>query len=149
VTNGAFNYTGHANIANWPKVLAEAKKLNVRTVLPGHGPPGGADLIDGEAQFMTELHKAVQDAQADEVTLRILHQTIKKVTEDLDTFGFNTAISQMIFQSSTQYNVRPQSVLNSSCRSWPRLLPGHICEELWARLATPRHCLTNPGSKFK
>ena len=31
-----------------------------------------------------------------EETLRLLHQTIKKVTEDLDTLSFNTAVSQMM-----------------------------------------------------
>jgi glyoxylase-like metal-dependent hydrolase (beta-lactamase superfamily II) len=64
VTNGAYNFTGHANIANWPNVLAQARKLDVKTVLPGHGGPGGADLIDGEARFMTELYKAVQSEMA-------------------------------------------------------------------------------------
>jgi leucyl-tRNA synthetase len=28
--------------------------------------------------------------------LNVLHNTIKKVSEDIDTFGFNTAISQMM-----------------------------------------------------
>jgi cyclase len=60
VTNGAYNYTGHANIANWPQVLAKAGKLDVKNVLPGHGPPGGPELISGEARFMTELRNAVQ-----------------------------------------------------------------------------------------
>ena len=60
VTNGAYNYTGHANIANWPKLLAQAGKLDVKTVLPGHGGPGGPELIAGEARFMTELYKAVK-----------------------------------------------------------------------------------------
>jgi hypothetical protein len=29
-------------------------------VLPGHGEPGGKELIAGQAEFMTELRKAVQ-----------------------------------------------------------------------------------------
>jgi len=60
--NGPFNYTADANIANWPKVVAAAQKLDVAHVLPGHGGPGGKELLAGQAQFMTELHSAVQAA---------------------------------------------------------------------------------------
>ena len=38
----------------------------------------------------------LQNAQADEATTRLLHQTIKKVGGDIETFGFNTAISSMM-----------------------------------------------------
>jgi glyoxylase-like metal-dependent hydrolase (beta-lactamase superfamily II) len=60
VVNGPYNSTADANIGNWPTVLAAAGKLKVKTVLPGHGEPGGRELIAGQAQFMTELLKAVK-----------------------------------------------------------------------------------------
>ena len=60
VVNGPYNATMDANIGNWPTVLRSAGKLKVKHVLPGHGLPGGRRLIDGQAQFMTELHKAVK-----------------------------------------------------------------------------------------
>lgn len=60
VVNGAYNATMDADIANWPIVLQHAGKLKVKTVLPGHGLPGGKELIEGQAQFMTELMKAVR-----------------------------------------------------------------------------------------
>ena len=60
--NGAFNYTADAHIANWPKVIAAAQKLDVAHVLPGHGGPGGKEILDGQARFMTELLAAVQAA---------------------------------------------------------------------------------------
>jgi cyclase len=60
--NGPYNYTADADIANWPKVIAAAQKLDVAHVLPGHGGPGGKELLAGQAQFMTELHSAVQAA---------------------------------------------------------------------------------------
>jgi len=62
ITNGPFNYTGDGNIGNWPKVAEAAQSLAVEVVLPGHGGLGGADLIEGERRFMTELHAAVQKA---------------------------------------------------------------------------------------
>ena len=62
VVNGPYNYTGDGNIGNWPNVVKAAQKLNVKTVLPGHGVPGGPDLMAGQALFMTELHRAVKSA---------------------------------------------------------------------------------------
>jgi len=49
-----------ANIGNWPSVLKSAEKLKVKYVLPGHGLPGGKELLVGQGQFMTELYKAVK-----------------------------------------------------------------------------------------
>ena len=62
VTNGPYNYTNDGNIGNWPKVAKAAQKLNVTHVLPGHGEPGGKEVLAGEERFMTELHKAVKSA---------------------------------------------------------------------------------------
>ncbi len=63
-TNGPYNNTADANLGNWPKVLASAEKLNPRFVLPGHGPAGGPEILTGQANFMTELVKAVRQAVA-------------------------------------------------------------------------------------
>ena len=76
ITNGPFNYTGDGNIGNWPKVAEAAQALDVEVVLPGHGGLGGADLIEGERRFMTELHAAVKKAIDDGNEL-----------EDIVTFG--------------------------------------------------------------
>jgi len=64
VANGPHNYTGDGNIANWPAVIRKAQKLQVKMVLPGHGEPGGPDVLEGQAQYMIALHKAVGDAIA-------------------------------------------------------------------------------------
>ena len=61
VVNGPYNNTADAHIGNWPTVLQAAEKLKVKYVLPGHGVMGGRELITGQAQFMTELYKAVKD----------------------------------------------------------------------------------------
>lgn len=62
VTNGPYNFTGDSSIANWPNVLRQAQRLKITHVLPGHGPAGGKDLLEGQAQFLIELRKAVQAA---------------------------------------------------------------------------------------
>ena len=60
VVNGPYNATMDANIANWPTVIHTAERLKIKFVLPGHGLPGGREVMAGQAQFMTELHKAVK-----------------------------------------------------------------------------------------
>jgi len=62
VVNGPFNYLGHANSSNWPNVIDQAQKLKASTVLPGHGVPGGPEVLSGQRQFFVELRKAVGDA---------------------------------------------------------------------------------------
>lgn len=57
-TNGPYNFTADANVANWPKVMESAQKLDVKQVLPGHGPAGGKEVLEGQKQFMLELRKA-------------------------------------------------------------------------------------------
>jgi len=49
-----------ASIANWPLVLRTVQKLKVKHVLPGHGLPGGREVLTGQEQFLTELYKAVK-----------------------------------------------------------------------------------------
>ncbi len=60
VVNGPYNATMDAHIGNWPNVLRAVDKLKIKYVLPGHGVPGGRELVNGQAQFMTELYKSVK-----------------------------------------------------------------------------------------
>lgn len=60
VVNGPYNYTGDAHVGNWPNVVRAVQKLNAKTVLPGHGLPGGPEVLVGQAAFFVELRKAVE-----------------------------------------------------------------------------------------
>jgi len=60
--NGPYNYTGDANLGNWPNVLRAAQKLDAVHVLPGHGGPGGREILEGQTRFFTELMAAVRKA---------------------------------------------------------------------------------------
>jgi glyoxylase-like metal-dependent hydrolase (beta-lactamase superfamily II) len=62
VANGPYNFTADGNIYNWPKVIDSALELDVDRVLPGHGAPGGRDVLIGQRAFFLELHKAVAAA---------------------------------------------------------------------------------------
>ena len=59
VVNGPYNFTPDGNVGNWPNVVRAAQKLGAEHVLPGHGGPGGKEVLEGQIQFMTELHQAV------------------------------------------------------------------------------------------
>ena len=43
-------------------MLRNSGTLSAAIVLPGHGPPGGSELLEGQARFLNELHKAVDAA---------------------------------------------------------------------------------------
>jgi leucyl-tRNA synthetase len=81
------------------------------------------------------LAPAVKETEPDEETARLLHQTIHKVGSDIETFGFNTAISaMMIFVNHlAKQAVRPRSVVESFILLLAPFAP-HIAEELWQRL---------------
>jgi phosphoglycerate dehydrogenase-like enzyme/glyoxylase-like metal-dependent hydrolase (beta-lactamase superfamily II) len=64
--NGAFNFMGHSDSASWIRVLERAQKLDVKWVLPGHGPVAGKDLLEKQKRYFVDLRKQVQEGiQAD------------------------------------------------------------------------------------
>ena len=69
VVYGPFNGTGDANIGNWASVVRQAMKLQVKHVLPGHGPVGGREILVGQETFLRELYAAVKSAIADKKKL--------------------------------------------------------------------------------
>jgi glyoxylase-like metal-dependent hydrolase (beta-lactamase superfamily II) len=62
VANGPYNALMDANVANWPKVIQQARKLKVAHVLPGHGGAAGPEILSGQENFFLELHKSVKAA---------------------------------------------------------------------------------------
>ncbi|TLY45038.1 MAG: leucine--tRNA ligase, partial [Nitrospirae bacterium] len=66
---------------------------------------------------------------------RLLHQTVKKVTDDLEALRFNTAIAQMMVFTNevTKLKTRPRALLEPFVLLLAPFAP-HIAEELWERL---------------
>ncbi len=89
-------------------------------------------IVDEDTERLSDT---VKEAQADEATLRLLNQTIKKVGDDIESFGFNTAISaMMIFVNHLgKQGVRPKSVVEKFVLILAPFAP-HIAEELWEKL---------------
>ncbi len=81
------------------------------------------------------LSRAVVESEPTLDQKRLLHQTIKKVTEDVEELRFNTAIAQMMVFTNevTKLNERPRSLLEPLILLLAPFAP-HLCEELWERL---------------
>jgi glyoxylase-like metal-dependent hydrolase (beta-lactamase superfamily II) len=60
-TNGPHNFTGDASIRSWPNVLTKAMKWDIKYVLPGHGAPGGTEILAGQRKYFQVLGAAVAE----------------------------------------------------------------------------------------
>ncbi len=92
------------------------------------------EVIGADGQLNAKLGTAPDSAELD----KLLHETIKKVTEDINELRFNTAISQMmIFANALQ---KAPTVNRGTVLAFLQLLAPfapHFAEELWARLGQP------------
>jgi leucyl-tRNA synthetase len=91
-------------------------------------------IVNEDAESIC-LNAAVSDAAATGEQLRVLHKTIKVVTEDMETLRFNTAISRLMefVNYFTAQSVRPRSCVEPFVLMLAPLAP-HLAEELWHAL---------------
>ena len=92
-------------------------------------------LMDENQAGEWELSSRVQDVAPEKSQRKILHATIKKVTEDIESLSFNTAISQMMVFVNAFINAPSISV--SAIRTFLVLLSPfapHIASELWEKM---------------
>lgn len=78
----------------------------------------------------------LQDVPLTPKQLRVVHASIKKVTSDMDSFSFNTAIAQMMIcvNEFTTAKPCPVEVLRVLLRLLSPFAP-HLSEEIWHRLS--------------
>ena len=58
--NGPYNYMGDGDSGHWVRTLEAAKQLGATTICPGHGPRGGAQVLDDQIAYFVELRKEVK-----------------------------------------------------------------------------------------
>lgn len=104
-------------------------------------------LIDDGEEF--KLSPAVQDVTPDRDTLRVLHQTIQKVTRDTEALSFNTAIAEMMkfVNHMTGLAVRPRAALEPFVLLLAPYAP-HVAEELWGALGHSTSLAYEPWPLF-
>jgi leucyl-tRNA synthetase len=84
-----------------------------------------------------ELSPALRDVDPTKAQQRTLHATIKKVTEDIESLSFNTAISQMMIfvNAFTNAETIPISAMRTLLILLNPFAP-HLASELWERLGS-------------
>jgi len=139
------------NVVNPDDIIKDYGADTLRLYLMFLGPleakkPWNTKGIEGMIRFLRKLWReciaedgsvsAKLDNQPESKdSLRVLHETIKKVTADYEALSFNTAISQMMICLNAFG--KAERLSRESMKSFIQLLAPlapHVCEELWERL---------------
>ena len=145
------------NVVNPDEVVTEygADALRLYEMFMGpleHGKPWSMTGVEGVYRFLARVWRlAMNEDQegnwvvSDDLTdqeltstqRRVLHATIKKVTQDIESLAFNTAISQMMICTNEFTGTKPRPI-KALRILLPLLSPfaPHLCEEIWSKLAS-------------
>ena len=100
--------------------------------------------IEGVFRFIRKFWKlyhdenndfCVTDEKATAAELKVLHKTIRKITEDIERFSFNTAVSSFMICTNELNDLKchKREILESLAILISPYAP-HLAEELWQRL---------------
>jgi leucyl-tRNA synthetase len=132
------------NVVNPDDIISEFGADALRVYEMFMGPleaekPWSTGSIAGVQRFLDRVWRAseweITDAEPPKELLRVLHKSIKKVTEDTSSLAFNTAISQMMILINEIY--KANALFRSVWEPFVLLLAPyapHMAEELWQRL---------------
>ena len=114
------------------------------------GGPWDSKGIKGPRRWLDDVWELVAsgaptnagDPETERQIERVVHQTIRKVSEDLEDFSFNTAIAaQMVLKNEVQAAVKAGKI---GAQAWTEAIrtmlllmapvTPHIAEELWAKM---------------
>ncbi|PJA47372.1 hypothetical protein CO172_01895 [Candidatus Uhrbacteria bacterium CG_4_9_14_3_um_filter_36_7] len=130
------------NVVNPDEIVSQYGADTMRTYLMFMGAFDAAVQWDPEAivgvrrflEKILNLQEILKEQESEKFT-RALHKTIKKVTEDIETMKFNTAIAQMM--SLVNQAQEEQQISKTSYEKLLQLLvpfAPHLCEEIWQKL---------------
>lgn len=130
------------NVVNPDDVIKEYGADSMRLYEMFMGPleavkPWNTKGVEGVYRFLKRSFRMIMDNKivdrpCTKEELRTLHATIKKVSEDLETFNFNTAISQMMVfvNEFAPKDEIPREAAESFVKILSCFAP-HVGEELW------------------
>jgi len=145
------------NVVNPDEIIEEYGADSLRLYEMFMGPleatkPWSMSGVEGVYRFLARVWRlAMQDDQEGKWRIahslanraltarerRVLHVTIKKVSEDIESLSFNTAIAQMMIlvNELTIAEVRPFEAIRTLLLLLNPFAP-HLTEELWQKLGT-------------
>jgi len=154
-TDGQKMSKSRGNVVSPEQVIEEYGADSLRLYEMFMGPleqmkPWSMKGVEGVHRFLARVWRLVMsenqegdwelssDLSANEPTraqLRVIHASIKKVTDDLNAMAFNTAISQLMVLTNEFVNAspRPLEALRPLLTLLSPFAP-HLAEELWRRL---------------
>jgi leucyl-tRNA synthetase len=139
------------NVVNPDRIVKEYGADSLRLYEMFMGPleatkPWNMSGVGGVRNFLDRVWRMIVDYQVDEIVLsdalveqpcddeqnRMLHRTIKAVTQDTDAMGFNTAIARMMefVNFFTRQTTRPRIAMEQFVLLLSPYAP-HMAEELW------------------
>ncbi len=142
------------NVVNPDDIVDEFGADSMRVYEMFMGPleatkPWSTSSIAGVRRFLDRVFnvtlRAAAGAEPDAALTRLLHQTIRKVTEDIEAMRFNTAISAMMVLSNELMKLErvPTEPLETLAKLLHPFAP-HLGEELWEMLGQPASIQKQP-----
>jgi len=114
--------------------------------------------IEGVRRFLDKVWKLFPETQnlkpetrIPEDTETLLHQTIKKVGDDIENMSFNTAVSALMILTNKFTDVGAQKVPKQALENLLKLLAPfapHIAEELWHQIGNKESIHLSEWPKF-
>ncbi len=130
------------------------------------GGPWDPENIQGIVRWLNRVWSLVlatvgaregkEDPEAERDLVRKVHQTIRQVTDDLESFEFNTVVSALMELTNALVGARDGGLAGrvgfregvETLISLMAPVTPHIAEELWSRLGKPYSIHRQPWPKF-
>ena len=118
--------------------------------------PWQTSQVAGVVRFQNKVYNVVKTAAAtgvdemDDETTRILHKTMKKVTEDIESMSFNTAISAMMVLTNHLQSLKDKVPREAAEKLSLMVSPfaPHLGEECWQALGNDESLAYHPWVEF-
>ncbi len=117
--------------------------------------PWNTKGVEGVYRFLKRAWRMIVCSEITDVVctkdqLRVMHATIKKVGDDIETFGFNTAISQMMIfvNEFSKSDKIPREAAEIFIKLLAPFAP-HIGEEMWEELGYSGTIAYVPWPEYK
>ena len=95
--------------------------------------------------FYKENNWVVTEKKANNNELKILHETIKKITSDIENFSFNTCVSSLMIcvNELSRLDCRSSEILRPLTILLSPFAP-HLAEEIWERFGNKKSIVNEP-----